>query len=234
MDKRLNFPNGEVGITNDEIDLMPNANREGLHGINAGISQGADMIISGVNAVITAGTNCVVEDGFVFLNGEMLKVDAATIESTIADLYEFQKVTTNDDPEWDRSYRDLTTNNVYQKNRAVPVNVASISSLSVEGNTMTDVLKTLIQIQPDWTQADNTQPDYIKNKPTIINTLMVGTVSGLNVGGTGSITVDGDVTSAVLLSSSGSQTRLQVNFDSIGTTNYQAVGKCCIRGYKLG
>ena len=34
-------------------------------------------------------------------------------------------------------------------------------------NDLTDVPGGLTQVQSDWSQADNTQPDYIKNKPTI-------------------------------------------------------------------
>ena len=34
-------------------------------------------------------------------------------------------------------------------------------------NDLTDVPGGLTQVQSDWNQADNTQPDYIKNKPTI-------------------------------------------------------------------
>ena len=51
MNTRKLYPGGEIEITNDEINLMPEANREGMHGINAGIGSGANMIISGVGAV---------------------------------------------------------------------------------------------------------------------------------------------------------------------------------------
>ena len=221
MDTRKNFDGGEIGITNDEIDLMPKSNREGLNGINEGIGSGANMIISGVGAVIDPGVDVTVSDGFVFLNGEMLKVDAQVIPRTAGtDLYQFEKVVTNNIAEWDRDYRDATTHNVYEKNRAVPTNVAAITGLSVVGDTMTDVLKGLIQVQTDWDQLDNGQPDYLKNKPTIVTLLLQGKVNDVTVGGAMTPTVEGGFSSVSVLNSSGDDSRIRVTFPSIGTSDY--------------
>jgi len=227
MDVRKNFAGGEIEITNDEIDLMPKSNQAALHGINAGIGSGADMIISGVGAVIDPGVDVTVLDGYVFLNGEMLKVDAGVVPKTVAsDLYQFEKVTVNNIAEWDRNYRDATTHNVYEKNRAVPVNVLVITTISVVGDTMLDVMKGLIQIQSDWTQADNTQPDYIKNKESFLTSLLQGQ---FNIGLVGFApvstlyTVFGGITSAQKVLDGSSQEVISVSFPSIGTSNYQVL-----------
>jgi hypothetical protein len=51
-------------------------------------------------------------------------------------------------------------------------------------------------VQPDWNQNDSTKADYIKNKPTIPNSIKVGSVAGKlyrnNVAGSGNFTVTGN------------------------------------------
>ena len=225
MNTRKLFPGGEIEITSNELNFMPEANREGLNGIPDGLGEGVNMIVSGVDAIINAGSDVSVQDGFIFMNGEMLKVDAAVVPRTVGtDLYQFTKVTTEISPDGDRNFRDGTTHNVYEKNRAVPTNVAAITGLSVEGNTVIDVLKGLIQVQSDWTQADNSQPDFIKNKPLIINNLLQGKVNGIQVGTGGTVgTVEGGVTSAVVLNDTSGDLRIRVNFANIGTTSYHPI-----------
>jgi hypothetical protein len=220
MDIRKELPGGEIGISSNEINLMPNSNRGGIHAINDGLGEGVDYIISGVNAVISAGVNVTLQDGYVFLNGETLKVDAQVVPRTVStDLYQFLKVTTNPSAGI-RNFRDSTTQNVYEENRAIAVNVASITDLAVNGDTMQDVLKTAIQVQTDWDQADNSQPDYLKNKPAILNVLLQGGVNGIDVGGAGFGSIFGGVTGVSVVENFGSDYRIRVNFNSLGTSNY--------------
>lgn len=223
MDVRKTYPGGEIGISSNELNFMPNSNREGIHALGNGIGSNTNMIVSGVNAVINIGVDCQVQDGFVYLNGEVLKVDAQTVPSTIGDLYEFQKVTTNTDPEGERNFRDLTTSNVYEKNRAVVVNVASVTSLSVDGDTIVDVLKSLIQVQSNWNETDTNDPSFIQNKPSIITQLLQGKVKGIDVGGGAIPTVEGDFTSLTVLNTGGDDIRLKVFFNNIGTVNYHPI-----------
>jgi hypothetical protein len=227
MDKRKKFPGGEIEITNDEINLMPESNQEGLFAVNKGIGNGANMIISGVGAVIDPGNDVTVLDGFVFLNGEMLKVDAQVVPKTVgADLYQFEKVVVNNLPEWDRNYRDATTHNIYEKNRAVPVNVLAITTISVVGDTMLDVMKGLIQVQSDFDQADNTKPDYIKNQPNVISLLLQGKFDIGQVGFAPVSTlypVQGGITSAQKTIDGVGQEVISVSFPSLGTANYHVL-----------
>jgi len=227
MDKRKLLPGGEIGISSNEINLMPQANRDGMFGINDGIVDGADMIISGVDAIINAGSDVSVSDGFVFLNGEMLKVDAQVVSRTVGtDLYQFTKVTTSVDPNGERNFRDSTTGNVYENNRAVPTNVASITGLSVVGNTMLDVMKSLIRVQSDWNQADNAQPDYIKNKPNVIDILVQGKfdIGQIGFAPVGTLyTVSGGITSAQKTIDGTSQEVISVSFPNVGTSSYQVL-----------
>lgn len=197
MDVRKTLPGGEIGISSNELNLMPESSREGLFSINAGIGGGLDMIISGVNAIIDPGVDASLSAGFIFLNGEMLEVEAQVVPRTVGtDLYQFAKVTTSIDPNGDRDFRDGTSANVYEKNRGIAVNVAAITGLSVTGNTMLDTMKSLIQVQSDFNQTDNTQPDFIKNKPSTTVLLAEGTVLVGDVVSSGSASVTGDFASA--------------------------------------
>ena len=222
MDTRLKFAGGEIEISSDELNLMPESNRNAIHSINAGLSANQDMILSGVNAVIDAGVDVTIEAGHIFLNGETLKVDAQVVPKTEAsDLYQFEKVTTFPS-EGSRNFRDATTHDVYEINRAVAVNVAVLSAFPVDGETIIDVLKALIQVQSDWTQADNTQPDYIKNKPNVTDILLRGGCIFGDISGspTGALTVSGGFTSAVKSNPIGGYSEVVFTFPSLGISTY--------------
>ncbi|MEK0370405.1 MAG: hypothetical protein QQN55_04520, partial [Nitrosopumilus sp.] len=78
--------------------------------------------------------------------------------------------------------------------------------------------------QSDWNQADNAQPDFIKNKPSVFNLLLQGSLDGIDPGGAGAIgNVGGDITSASILNSAADDMRIRVNFSSIGTSNYHPI-----------
>lgn len=225
MDTRLKFAGGEIEISSDELNLMPESNRNAIHAINKGLSANQDMILSGVNAVIDAGVDVTISEGYVFLNGETLKVDAQVVPKTEAsDLYQFEKVTTYP-TEGDRNFRDGTTHNVYKIERAVAVNVGALSAFPVDGDTIIDVLKDLIQIQSDWTQGDNTQPDYIKNKPAIVGKLMKGTVDfgDINGGSSGAVPFTGDILSATKSNLGSSNSSLVITFANVGTTDFTTI-----------
>lgn len=169
MDERRNFDGGEINVTNNELDLMPNSNRGGIYGIAAAIADGQNIIFSGVNASIDA-SSVTVEDGFVFLDGELLKVDAGTVNDTEGrDLYVFEKTANITEPGFERNYRNGDTNNVASINRAVPspVSVVEPGQLSVTGKTALTRLRELIRIQADFAETDSNEPDFIRNKPTI-------------------------------------------------------------------
>ena len=222
MDKRLKYAGGEIEISSDEINRMPESNQGAIFGINKGLTAtGQDMIASGVFAIINAGVDAVVQEGFVVLDGETLKVDAQTVLRTEGtDIYQFQKVTTYPS-DGVRNFRDNTSHNVYEKNRAVVVNVAAITTLSVIGDTLIDKLKELIRIQSDWNQANAAEPDYIKNKPNVLNVLLQGKVDGIEVGSGGAVgAVSGGITSVTLLNAEPSELRIRIAFASIGTTDY--------------
>lgn len=226
MDKRLTFPGGEIAITNDELNLMPNSNKAAIDALGAGLGSSANFILSGVNASIN-GSGCTVVDGFVYLNGEVLKVDAGFTPKDVGvtgDQYEFQKITLPDDPGYQRNYRDGSSHNVAQRQRAVAVNVNSVSSLDVTGPTLTEQLATLLQLQSDWAQSDTAAPDFIKNKPIIQDIRNVGYFGNVDAGGGtqgSNYSVSGNITQATLTQIDGNTNNITVTFaNAMDNTNY--------------
>ena len=223
MDKRLKFAGGEIEISSDEINRMPESNQSAIFGINNGLTEtGQDMIASGVFAQIFAGQNASVQAGFVVLNGETLQVDPhAVAQSVGTDLYQFEKVTTYPIA-GARDFRDNSTHNVYEQNRAVAVNVLAITTLSIVGDTLIDKLKELIRIQSDWNQNDSQEPDYIQNKPAVMNSLMKGECVFGDIAGapTGALTVSGDLISATKATPTGNASTVVFVFPDVGSSDY--------------
>lgn len=200
MDKRISFPGGEIGVTNTELDLMPNANRGGIHALGAGLGNGSDFILDGVNAVITAGVQVTVQAGHVVLDGEVLKVDAQVVPRTVGtDVYVFQKQVVDDLAEYDRDYRNANTHNVAEIIRAVPVNVAAAAGgLEVDGPDLLDLLRPDIRVNADWSEADSNDPAYIQNKPIIQDVRNVGRFGPIDYGAGGNpASVEGDLANVV-------------------------------------
>lgn len=129
MNKKLTFSGGEPNITLDNLLRDPIANRAALFGLLLGLGGPTDLVISGAAVTIDPGVDADVTAGYVWLSGEILQVDAATVLETLAtDLWEFQKVITFDSA-GDKTFNDLTPRETYQKNRAVLVNVATITGM---------------------------------------------------------------------------------------------------------
>lgn len=105
----------------------------GMATIDAGIYQALNSFLRGIGgdnfivygcAYTTPPDNC--GDGWIMLNGELLKVDAHNFSGT-----HFVKVSTNEDS---RNFKDGSTYNVHQKNRAKVI--SSMGLLYDETNTL--------------------------------------------------------------------------------------------------
>lgn len=104
---------------------------------------------------------------------------------------------------WTGSYNDLTD---------VPAGIVHVQSdWDQTDNTQPDFIKNkptipAAQIQADWSQSDNTKLDYIKNKPTnLVSTNTAQTISGLKTF-TGDIVLSG--TTSIENSTSGTNTTM--------------------------
>jgi len=171
MDNRRKFPGIEVDHTSDELNLMPDSNRDAIFSIAKSLGNEVDFIISGVDAVINPSIDASVSDGYVLIDGEVLKVDAQIVPRTEGtDIYVFQKQTTDGDaPDWVRNFRDGSTNNVFEKNRAIVVNVVTAGTdLPINGYEIQDVLTPILNPatptdQGVMTAIDKSKLDGIQN-----------------------------------------------------------------------
>ena len=69
MDNRRKFPGIEVDHTSDELNLMPDSNRDAIFSIAKSLGNEVDFIISGVDAVINPSIDASVSDGYVLIDG---------------------------------------------------------------------------------------------------------------------------------------------------------------------
>jgi len=132
MDKWLKFPGINPNVTVDSLDRNAEANLKAINGICAGFAMpGSENFLIEAVFSYNAGVDASISAGYVRLNGEVVQVDEQlnVTETEGTDLWEIQKVTTYDSA-GDRTYNDGTPRQTYQVNRAVIVNVASISGVN--------------------------------------------------------------------------------------------------------
>jgi hypothetical protein len=123
MDKKLTFTGGEPNINFDDILRDPIANRAALFGIMKAFNIGTNenFIISGCVPTVSTGVNVAVTAGYIFLNGEILEVEAQTVaNSGTLDLYKYTKTTTYDSG-GDKTFNDAIARQTWQKNRGTVV-----------------------------------------------------------------------------------------------------------------
>lgn len=227
MDVRKIEPGVEVNPSSEELNLMPQSNREGIFSLSKGLSGDVNHIVSGIAANITPGTEAAVLDGFIYLDGEVLKVDAQTVAKTVAsDQYIFQLDVNDGDSAWNRVFKDSLIKNVYEVRRAIVVNVLTplVTDLKIDGKTLgqaiTPILTGATQTDPGLMSApDKTKLD---NLPT--NTLLFlakGGFTDLDIGGSvGNLPVKGDFITAVASVPSAGVSEVVVNFTTVGTSQY--------------
>jgi hypothetical protein len=210
MDRRLIFNGGEINPTNDELNLMPNSNRGGIHALGAAMAGGENSILTGINAVIGA-SSVTFSDGYVFLNGEVLKVVGATVNDTVGnDLYIFQKNTNTTNPDFIRNYRDGSVHNVAEINTAVVVPVASIgSNLSVQGRSVSKRIEKSRLINCGSVRISS----FVNGVNTLVNTPAGDILSISNVVGVSAVgSVPDRVTFRVLFKNARSTDRAILDF----------------------
>lgn len=128
MNNKLTFTGGEPFMTENDFLRIQQANREFIQNF---LLDYGECIVSGANInIVTQGSSdlIVLNDGFVYLDGEILKVDAGTYTHTAGAAYwRYKKVTTYESG-GDKTYKDGTPRQTWQKNRAVPENVTTIEA----------------------------------------------------------------------------------------------------------
>jgi hypothetical protein len=145
MDKKITFLGGEPDINIDDLLRDPIANRAALFGVALGLGGTDNIILSGAEVTIDPGVDADVSAGYVWLGGEILQVDAATVlETQGSDLWEFQKVVTYDSA-GDKTFNDATPRQTWQKNRAVLVNVATVTGMNALSAAKLDNLQSRVK-----------------------------------------------------------------------------------------
>lgn len=105
-------------------------------------SFGTDFIISGC---VAAGAPGAITEGWIFLDGEIIKVDAHTGTDTY-----YEKITDTYHADGDKTFQDGTTNDTYQQIRAKCT--AAAGDLAYNGATLKN---TLVNVWADFTPAFN-------------------------------------------------------------------------------
>lgn len=172
---------------------------------------GEKSILSGC---VTVGQN--VTDGVIFLNGEVLEFRGGFVQTTIVIQEEITSL----------EFEDGTFKEVV-KVRFATFGVASTSYLWADFKRAypTNIIKEIkdkidgiasgaeVNVQANWTQADNTQDDFIKNKPT--GTLLTYLRKAVYLFPTPIV---------------GTDVRETISFPTIGTANYMVLGSFITNG----
>lgn len=125
MNEKLWFPGGEPNVTADDLNRDSNANNRAFQNALKAwlLGYNENFIISGCDVVITPGVEAVITEGYIFLNNEILQVDAQTVAFVSTDIYYYEKEITYD-PLGDKIYNDAVPHQTWRKNRGKLVNSA--------------------------------------------------------------------------------------------------------------
>lgn len=127
MDNKLTFTGGEPDMSVDDFLRVPNAVREFIQYL---LYDYPECIVAGANCVSPgAGNDLVVtSNGFVWLDGEMLKVDAGTYNCTGSNAFWRYVKTTTYESGGTKTFIDGNVRQTWPKYRAVPTSVSSITT----------------------------------------------------------------------------------------------------------
>jgi len=147
MNKKLTFTGGEPNINWDDVLRDPIANRAAIFAImeailpaNPAIDEG--FIISGCDVTVVPNTSATTTAGYIWLNQEILKVDAHTeLDGLTSNAYRFIKDTTYD-ANGTKTFNDSVSRETWQKNRAILDNVSSVGTSmdAVSAKTMLEYI----------------------------------------------------------------------------------------------
>jgi hypothetical protein len=178
MDKLITTNNGGIPYVNDDFRWSDESIRDyinsQLNDISAsGLSTNGNFVISGVEITDT-GAEYIITDGYMWIDGEVLKVDAGTYAYP-AQEYRFEAVETFD-PTGEKVTRAGATIDTYRKRRAVPIN-RNIASPVTDGQlrlleaigTNASILKN--KIDKLLGDVSYTQQNYITNGEKITESI---------------------------------------------------------------
>lgn len=194
MDKKITFTGGEPDWNVDDVLRNSTADREALFGIARGLLGTTNARLSKAFVTVNTLVDAEVTDGYVWLDLEVLQVDAATVPETLGTgLWEFQKVVTYDSA-GDKTFNDAIPRQTWQKNRAVLVNVATITGMDAVNSLGLDNLRERVRdneasinydsgvLACNITLGGTTIDNYVRQKGDVVT----GRIRLYTVGVTGS------------------------------------------------
>ena len=123
MNRKLWFPGGEPNINANDLMRNSDANDRAFSAaLNAWmIGYNENFIIEGCELTINPGIDAIVTEGYIFLNNEIVRVDAQTVAAGSEDFYYYEKQTTYD-PNGTKTFKDLVVRETWQINRGILIN----------------------------------------------------------------------------------------------------------------
>ncbi len=149
MNNKLTFTGGEPNMNEDDFLRIQKAN---LEFIQTFLADFGECIVSGCEAVVDGSYNIDLTSGFVFLDGEMLRVHVAGATAPTGGNTKWRYIKeTTFEAGGDKTYLDGTARQTWEKNRAIPESVASIGAgdLDCENGKRYNKLN-------EWTYVDDT------------------------------------------------------------------------------
>jgi len=155
MNKFINTFTGGLDLFHDDIRWNDYAYRGALNNLlnSFAIDTNTNFVISGCVPTYTPGVSLAVTDGYIYLNGEVLQVEAQTFLNDGAD-FKYTKVTTFDTT-GNRVTKAGASVQTYQKNRGVvSAGAAGTTELNARiVTTLIDKIKLALELTYDtWVQ----------------------------------------------------------------------------------
>jgi hypothetical protein len=148
--RKLWFTGGEPDVNIDDLQRNVDAVFRSYDAMFGAFNIGTNLnyIVVGCIPTILAGVSATVTDGYIWLNDEILRVDAQSTPFVSSDQYYYEKDVTYD-PAGDKVYNDAVPRETWQINRGVLVNGTGAplpsNVLDTQGFTMPDKIKQIIE-----------------------------------------------------------------------------------------
>lgn len=132
MDYRTRFTGGEGNISNDDLARVQESNQRFITDFLKDNAQyttwgNNNYVISGCVPTISVGTSISITKGYVFIQNEVVEVEAQSISHTSGQTYSIVK-TDSIDADGTKVFKDGTTRNTWSSSRGVLTEVAFASN----------------------------------------------------------------------------------------------------------
>jgi len=226
MDYKDIFTGGEPDMKMEDFLRVPFSNQSALLSLGSGLI--GNKIISGCNATIGGGGEISVTEGYISLNGEIMKVEAQTVPNTLG-FWRYEKATSYDS-DGDKTFINGIFRQTFRDVRGIVTSVASLSDTDLDCQNGPRMLYEFSGELGAWDMSSDTtltilKPSYISSFDKIVqlNAMIINDPGNLITDLTASGYVQANATQLVFTQIAG--------FFDIGI-NYNSTG--ISRGYYFG